>query len=370
MNVITIDTTNPRQVRQFCELPFKIYRDFPLWVPPIETELKQIMNRSKHPYYLHSDAEFFMVEDNSELLGRIAVLHNRNFCNHHDQKTAFFYYFECVENAEAARLLLLAATDWARTRGLNLIIGPKGFMRSSGFGLLIQGHDRSPALGIPYNPPYYEKFFDDFGFTKESDTFSGLLNHHLNEKIHLIAEKVAKRGNFSIKTFKNRAEMKKWIPVVEEINREAFKDYPWYYPSTPEEFKHLANNILEIADTRFIKLVMHGDEVAGFILVYPNISAALRRTKGKLFPFGWIDLLQEKKRTRIADINGVGFLPQYQGLGANAFLYTEVEKVLADANMIAAEIVQVEERNFRSKADMDAMEVTWTKTHRLYRLPL
>jgi len=116
---------------------------------------------------------------------------------------------------------------------------------------------------------------------------------------------------------------------------------------------------------------MKGDQIAGFILTYPDVSQALKRIKGRLFTFGWADVLMEQKRTRRLNINGIGILPEYQGLGANALLYAELDRTIRSANRFErAEIVQVDERNFLSKSDMERMGVIWNKTHRSYILQL
>ena len=115
-----------------------------------------------------------------------------------------------------------------------------------------------------------------------------------------------------------------------------------------------------------MKLIMHKDEVAGFIVSYPNINRSLQRSKGKLFPFGWLLLLNEKKHPVILDINGVGLLPEYQGLGGNVLLYSEVDKVINSTRIKKAEIVQVDERNLRSFSDMKKMGIKFSKTHRTY----
>jgi len=80
-----------------------------------------------------------------------------------------------------------------------------------------------------------------------------------------------------------------------------------------------------------------------------------------------LQLLYEKKHSHWIDMNGVGLLPKYQGLGANALLYSEVEKTIVAAGMTHAEIIQVDERNFRSYSDMNTMGVEWKKTHRTYQ---
>jgi len=128
--------------------------------------------------------------------------------------------------------------------------------------------------------------------------------------------------------------------------------------------------MIQAADPRLLKLIMKDDEVAGFIISYADISMAIQRTKGKMWPLGWVDLLLEKNRTKIVNMNGLGLLPKYQGLGSNALLYTEVEKTIRDFGFEHAEIVQVDERNFKSKSDSDVLGVIWHKKHRTYNMAI
>ena len=145
-----------------------------------------------------------------------------------------------------------------------------------------------------------------------------------------------------------------------------FKNNPGYYPTTEEEFNLMAESIMAVSDPRMIKAIMKEDKVAGFIIAYPDISRGLQKTGGKIYPFGWISLLIEKKRTRVVDLNGIGLLPEYQGRGANALLYSELEKSIRPYNFERGEYIQIDERNFRSFSDSQTMGVTFHKIHRLY----
>ncbi len=372
MIVRKLDTSSQRDIKKFIGFPYLLYRDCPQWVPPLNSELRLVMNRQKHPYYQHSTADFLVVESEGDVLARVAILHNRNYSTHHKKATSFFYYYESVNDPAASDLLFKAAIAWAREQQTELIIGPRGFSRSSGIGLLTEGFEYLPAMGIPYNLPYYEELIRRAGFEKETDYFSGYLKYsqQLDNRIHLAAEKVKARGEYWVKTFSTRAEMIRMIDYVNSVHHEAFQNNPGYYPSTDAEFRLMAQSIIQIADPRLIKLIMKGDEVAGFVIAYPDVSCALQRIKGELYPFGWVDVLLEKQRTHVVDLNGVGLLPKHQGMGANVLLYTELEKSLRMFNFDHAELVQVDERNFKSKSDMENVGVHWYKNHRLFRLPL
>jgi GNAT superfamily N-acetyltransferase len=373
MEARRIDTSQHKEIRKFTEFPFELYQNCPQWVPPLESEMKLVMDRQRHPFYRHSSADFFIVEDGAQILGRIAVLHNRNYCEHHHQQTAFIYYYECIEDTEVSQALFKAAAGWAKERGLHSILGPKGFLRSNGLGLLVDGFEYTPAIGIPYNFSYYPNLWTDFGFTKVTDHLSGYITetHHPPEKMRLAAQKAKSRYGYWVKTFANKAEMRRWIPMVDIVHARAFQNNPGFYPSTPEEFALIAQNMITVADPQLIKLIMNAEnEVIGFILAYADISKALQKTRGRIFPLGWITILNELRHARVCDLNGVGLLPEYQGMGANMLLYAELEDTLRKFNFEKAELIQIDERNFRSKSDMENMGVIWYKRHRTYELNL
>lgn len=372
MQIRKLNTSSRRDVRQFIDCPFSIYQGNRQWVPAVEPEIKLVLNREKHPYYQHSEADFYVAEQNGEAVGRICVLANQAYNNHHGTQVGFFYYLDTVDDRQVARALFTAAADWARERGLAELIGPKGFLQGDGMGMLCEGYEHRPALGIPYNHPYYNDFALDFGFRKETDFVSGYLpgDHRLPERMYDIAEKVKQRRGYSIKSFKSDKELRSWILRIGRVYNRTFVDNWEYCPTTDAEFQVIGERMISIANPRLIKLVMKGDEIIGFVFGFMDISAAIQRTRGRLWPFGWYHLLREFKRTNWVNFNGTGLLPEYQGLGGNAVLYTEVAKTMRDFNCSHAEIVQIEEQNTKSLGDMAALGVRWHKRHRIYRLDL
>jgi hypothetical protein len=122
----TVDTKQKAEVRRFIELPFRLYRSHPLWVPPIRMDIETRLNRDKHPFHEHSETEFFLAERGGEDVGRIAIIENKPYNQYHDKRQAQFYFFECVEDLDVARALFERAFEWGRARGLTQVVGPKG----------------------------------------------------------------------------------------------------------------------------------------------------------------------------------------------------------------------------------------------------
>ena len=369
MRVHRVDTSRRRDVNRFIGVPFDLYRDCPQWVPPLRSEVGLCLNRRRHPFYEHSDAEFLLVEGDGRDVGRVAIIDNRNYNRYHDSRTAFFYLFECVDDAGAARALFDAAATWARGRGLDTISGPRGLLAGDGIGLLVDGFQHRPAVGIPYNLSYYERLLLACGFTKETKFYSGYLSgdYALNPRYFEVAQKVMERRGLRIKTFESRRELVAWAPRIREVYNDSFRDGEGHVPLTEGELAVVAERLLSIADHRLIKLVIKGDEVIGFLFAFQDISAGLQRIKGRLWPVGWLVLMHEFKRTEWVNVNGMGLLPEHRGVGANAVLYTEMAKSVSEFGFKHADVVQVEEKNAKSLAEMAALGVQWYKTHRVYR---
>ncbi|MCC6148409.1 MAG: hypothetical protein IT308_12700 [Anaerolineaceae bacterium] len=371
MRLVKVDIQSRREVSRFIEFPFKLYPNHPFWTPALRSEMAGVFNHA-HPFYKHSNADFFLAENEHQILGRIAVLQNKKYNAHHQTKTAFIYYFDAVEDSQVSTLLFEAAAEWAKKEQLNRLLGPKGFTRSSGVGVLVEGFEYLPAMGIAYNHPYYGALFEEFGFTKETDFLSGYMDysHHLPERILEAGEKIKRRGNFWTKEFTNKSDFRKWIHVVEEVHSKAFANNPNYIPSTSEEFQMMATSMMQISKPGLIKLILKKDQVAGFIIAYPNVNRAIQTIKGNLWPFGWLKVLKEKNQTKLCDLNGLGLLPEYQGAGANLLLYSELEKTLRQSQFRQVELIQIDERNEKSKSDMENMGVTWHKRHRTFEYHL
>jgi GNAT superfamily N-acetyltransferase len=170
--------------------------------------------------------------------------------------------------------------------------------------------------------------------------------------------------------FETKEEMKAWVPRVREVHRAAFEESHTFYPPTEEEMDSIANTIISVADPRLIKLILKDDHLIGFIFAYHDITAGIQKVRGRLFPLGWLHLLLERKNTKWVNINGVGVLPAYQGMGVNAILYTEIKRAVEELDFEHIEVVQVNEINFESRSDMETMGVKWYKNHRSYQRDL
>lgn len=370
MNIVQVDLANRKQVRAFTALPFRIYEDCPQWVPPLEMDARLALNPKRHPFYTHSEASFFLAYKEGRPVGRIAVLHNRRYCEFNQEKAAFFYLFECEQDPEAARDLFAAACDWARRRGLDRVTGPKGFTPLDGGGLLVEGFDHRPAFGMPYNPPYYPALVEASGFRSHRDTVSGYLGRatvNFPERVHALAARVAERRGLRVAGFRSRRELRSLVPHLKDLYNSSLGGTSGNTPLTDREAAALASQLIWFADPRLIKLVRKDERIVGFLFAYPDVSAALQKTRGRLFPFGWLTLLRELRRTDWVDINGAGLLEEYRGLGGTAILFSEIARSLTDnPQFLHGDIVQIGVENENMQREMRSFGIDFYKRHRVY----
>jgi GNAT superfamily N-acetyltransferase len=371
LHVDKLDTNDKSLVKRFVRIPFRLYENHPQWVPPILSDAEAQLNRSKHPFYEHSDADFFIATKDGRDVGRIAALENKRFNQYHKTKQAQFYLFDSEDDQEVANALFERVIDWAKGRGLDRLVGPKGFGALDGYGIQVEGYEHRQIMTMMnYNYPYYVRLVENLGFTKEVDFVSCYMNKqtfHLPERLYRIVERVKSRNNLGVHYFKSKKDLRAWANKIGRLYNDSFVNNWEYYPLTDREIKYILDNILTIADPKLIKIITHNDDAIGFLFGFPDLSAAFQRIKGHLFPFGLVDLLLEIKRTNWVSLNGAGVLPEYQGMGGNALLYVEMEKTLHDFQFEHADLTQVAETAVQMRHDLENVGGKAYKNHRVYQ---
>ncbi|MBN2116589.1 MAG: hypothetical protein JW730_08465 [Anaerolineales bacterium] len=372
LTIEKVDTGNKVQVKSFVDLPYRLYKNCPQWVPPLYIDAYLPLNRKKHPFFEHSEADFFLAMRDREVVGRICAANNKLFNEYHKTRKAHFYALETIDDLDVAGALFGAVFDWAKERGLDTVIGPKGLSPFDGYGILVEGFEhRQMMTMMNYNYAYYPELMEALGFEKEVDFVSCYLpadSFKIPERVQRIAERVIARGDLWVKKFTSKRELVKWAPRIGYLYNKAFIENWEYYPFTEGDVKYAVDNVFMIANPRMIKLIMYKDDIVGFLFAFPDASAALQRARGHLLPFGLIDILLEMKRTKTVSGNGMGILPQFQGKGGNALLYYEMGKTIFGFNQFTqVEMTQVAETTRQMRADLKNLNGVEYKNHRVYR---
>jgi hypothetical protein len=268
--------------------------------------------------------------------------------------------------------LMESAFNWARAKGLEEMVGPKGFTALNGLGMLIKGFIHRPALGVPYNHAYYSEFMDKLGFTGIRDIASGYFNRSqaLPEKVSLVAEKVQIKRGLKVRKYNSRKDLKKILPYLKDLYNGSLVGTEDVTPMTDEEIEEMADQILWFADPHLIKVLMREEQPVGFLLAYPDISAALQKTKGRIWPFGWVRLLWELKHTEWINVNGAGIISEFRGMGGTADLFNEMANSVREGRYIHADLVQIGMENERMQRELSTFGIDFYKMHRIYKIKI
>lgn len=369
MKIIQIPPRNRRYEKAFIDFPFKLYNGNPGWVPPLRTEMRKIF-KPNYTFYQYGEASFFVaVADSGEVLGRLAVANNHRYNEFHQSKTAFFYYFETINDLNIAQALFTRGFEWTDSQGLNHVFGPKGFTVLDGFGMLVDGFQHRAAFGQAYNPSYYPELLEAMGFTKVRDIFTGWIDRNTSvpEKFAKAAKLVEKRMGFKTPMLTTKKELRSVINDIKNLYNDSLAAPAGNPPVTDEDMNLMVGQLLSIADPRLVKLIYKDGKAIGWMLSYPDVGAALQRIKGRLYPFGWLQILRESKRTNWVNMNGIGIIEEYQRMGATAMLYHEFHQTVMESSQYDyAELLQFREDNINSLMEAANVEVNFHKTHRLY----
>jgi hypothetical protein len=206
------------------------------------------------------------------------------------------------------------------------------------------------------------------GFEPGEELVSGYLSSHIQfpEKIHRASEIIQRRRGLRVARYRRRSDLRTLVPKLQALYNNALSGTSGNVPLTNDEVKTLADQLLWFADPRLIKIIFKEDDPVGFLFAYPDISTALQRTRGRLYPYGWLSLLLEMRRTKWVNINGAGIIEQYRGLGGTAILFSEMYKSVTEGDFEHAEIVQIGRENGNMQRELRDLGIDFYKSHRLY----
>lgn len=371
-SVQVIPVTSGGELRDFIRLPWNIYRSDAFWVPPLIRDVKKLLDKSANPFFLHSSAELFLARRNGECVGRIAAILNNNHNRFHNERTAFFGFFESVNDREVAAALLDQAAGWARDQGMNELRGPMNFSTNETLGILVEGFDSSPCIMMTHNPRYYPDLMESAGFTKAMDLYAWwlLTDKGLDPKIVRVGEKVLKDESIRVRTI----DMKKFrneVEAIKKIYNDAWSTNWGFVPMTDAEFDHLAGDLKTVLDPRVVLIAEKNAEPVAFSLGLPDFNQALKKINGRLFPIGLPLLIYHARRIRQVRVLALGIAKKMQNWGGlGAALYYESFRRGVEAGYKSCEFSWTLETNDLINRSMKLFGARIYKRYRIYQKSL
>ena len=357
---------------RFIKLPWRLYRNEPRWVPPLISERKRFLDRSRNPFFRHAEAECFLAWRDGEVVGRISAHVDRNFNEFQGNDWGLFGFFESENDPAIAAALLAAAAEWLGDRGRDRMVGPMDFTTNDECGLLVEGHDRAPMVLQPWHHPYYTELLSGFGLSKAMDLLMWELHVEEVERedgfhpmIHAVAEKVRTEHDVTIRHMRKRdfeAELGRFLEVYN-----ASWERNWgFVPLTEEEVAYYAKDLKPVLDPRWTWIAERDGEVLGAALSLPDVNIPLAHMNGRLLPLGWAKFLYYKRKIDRVRVFALGVKPQYQHTGIAAAFYVEHLRQAQRGRIRWAETGWILETNDPMNRAMEGMGGKIVKRYRLF----
>ena len=370
MNTVVIQrVTNSRQQKQFLQFPWTIYRNDPHWIPPLRINQRELVGYSRNPFYDRNQIQTFLAYRGSEVVGRIGAILNQGHINRYNDPRGFFGFFESIDDQEVANGLFHAARDWFADQGIFKLRGPTNPSLNHESALLIDGFDSSPTFMMTYNPRYYERLIENYGFRKTQDLYAFwghiAMRPKIAEKLVPVAEQIIERYNVKVRPL-DRSRFREDVKTFLSIFNRSLTNTWGFVPISDAEVEHMAKSMrLLIVPELAIMVEVDGRPVgASFGLL--DYNPRIREIDGRLFPFGFIHLLRNKREIKKIRVIAVNVLPEYQlhGLGM-VLLHGMVPKAI-EWGIQEAEFSWVLESNSLSRGALTKAGAKITKTYRIY----
>ena len=358
-------------LRRFIVLPWRIYKNYPHWVPPLISEQKYVLNKKKGPFFEIGEAEYFLAFRGKEPVGRISAHVNRQWNEHYQDQKGFFGFFESVEDPEVAVALFGAAEEWLRKKERTSILGPMSFSIYDELGLLLDSFDQDPVVLLTYNPPYYVNLIESLGFKKAIDWYAYLMTDQspVNPVVFEVRDRVCRRNGLVIRHV-NLKRFREEAARAKEIFNEAWSENWGHLPFTDKQFDHLAKGLKMILDERLLFFGEIQEKPIGVCVSIPDVNQAVKRANGRLLPFGWYYIWGGLKKVKKLRTIIMGVKKEHRHTGIDIAFYVEtIEKGLA-AGYTESECSLVVETNTWMQKALKALGAEIYKTYRLYEKSL
>ena len=357
--------------KKFIRFQWKPYEGNPYWVPPLLMDRKKLIDRKGNPFYKHAAMELFLAERDGEVVGRIGAIVNDNHNKEHNENIGFFGFFECLDDQAVANALFDKAHQWLKGKGVTAVRGPVSPSVNDEYGLLVDGFDKSPSILMVYNPPYYAKLIEGYGFTKIKDLYAYYIHKDkvFNEKFRRIAEIVRKKESLVIR----QLNMKDWeneVKLIRDLYNRGWVRNWGEVPMTDEEFAYVAKDLKPIVDPRIVIIALSNGKPVGFGLSIPDLNIVLRKNKkGYLLP-ALVRMLLFKRKIDFVRIIILGVVPEYANTGIGGVLFYETGRRCVEHGYPHGEASWVVEDNVMMNRGAELMQGDRYKTYRLYQMPV
>ncbi len=316
---LTIEyVTTRRQKKQFLELPWSLYRDDSYWIPPLRMHQEEMVGYRRHPFYFRNRSQTFVAYRGSKPCGRVAAILNHGHIEQYNDRRGFFGFFECIDDQEVANGLFDAVRVWFAGQGIHNLRGPTNPSLNHELGLLVDGFDSSPYFMMTYNPPYYEKLVEAYGFRKTEDLYAYWGSMEMFPAIRArllgVCEQIIEHYGVHLRPL-NTKRFREEVEIFLSIYNQSMVNTWGFVPMSQDEVRHTAVGLQHLIVPELAVLAEVDGRVVGAAFALPDYNPRIKKIDGRLFPFGFFRLFRNRQEIKHIRIISTNVLPEFQRMG-------------------------------------------------------
>jgi hypothetical protein len=365
-----------RDRKRFVDLPYRLHRNDPSWVPPLRQDVHRLLDRKRNPFFDHGEACFWLAWRGGVPVGRIsAQINHRHLETHHDE-TGNFGLLEAIDDLPVFTALQRVAENWLRERGMRRILGPYSLSMNDDIGVLVSGFDTPPMVGMPYTPPYYAKRLAEAGYVKAKDvhalrvTVADIVTKHI-EQLKNVTARLRAEGRIGVRHL-DPARFAAEMRLALDIYNEAWTQNWGFLPVTEREAKQIIDQLAPVLPPQGVVFALADGEPAAMVVTLPNLNEIIADLDGRLFPVNWLKLLWRLRfrKPKTARVLLTGVRPQYRRSALSATLVilmlAEILDAARQAKIETVEFSWILEDNKPSLEGVHAIGGQLDKLYRIY----
>lgn len=371
MSVELIQVKNRKQLRDFVEFPNTLYKDSKYYVPKLSMDELSTLDPKKNPAFEFSEAALYLAYKDGKLAGRVAAIVNHKANKKWNHKEVRFGWIDYIDDLEVSKALIDKVIEYGKAKGMEKIVGPLGFTDFDPEGMLVEGFEEMCTMVLLYNYPYYPKHMEALGFRKEIDwlEYKIFIPDSVPERIERLAKIIPEKYGVRVRKITRREIRKEKLGhKIFALVNETYKNLYNFTQLTEEMIDKYVNFYLGLIDLKYITLVEDKDKnIVAFGLSMPSIVNALRKCRGKLFPFGWYHIIKSLyfKHEDCVELLLIGVKAEYRNHGLLALIFNDLIPRYNKAGFKYGESNAELETNFMIQSPWDNFEFEQKKRRRV-----
>jgi GNAT superfamily N-acetyltransferase len=329
MSVSIKEVISREDMEIFVRFPHTLYDASPFWVPPLIKDELQTLNPLFNPAFESCRAKFWLAYRDGVVAGRIAGIINDNFLKKWRKPYARFGWIDFVDDYDVSGQLLSTVENWASAHTMKAVHGPLGFTDFDPEGLLVEGYDKPGVMTTIYNYPYYVDHLIRHAYHKDAGwvEYEVEIPYSVPDRIQKISGYVKERYKLEVLQADHASDLLPYAHGIFDLINKAYKNLYGVVHLGERQINFYLDQFFSFIDPDFISIVLNQEnEVVSFAVAMPSLTKALKKSGGKLFPFGWYYFYQAFKRNSVADLYLIAVHPSLQKKGVSALLIEDLIK--------------------------------------------